>query len=141
MIFVDTSFFFALAFAKDRDHSRAVEAFQRFREVPLDKTLVTTNHVVGETLTLTRRRIGHSATVQMGRHLYSQRLARIHQATQEEELEAFELLARYQDKVYSAVDCLSFVVMDKLGIREALTLDSDFAHRFVTIPGPRGSRR
>ena len=35
------------------------------------------------------------------------------------------------------MDCLSFVVMEKLGIREALAFDSDFGHRFVIRPGPR----
>jgi len=32
---------------------------------------------------------------------------------------------------------LSFVVMEKLGIREALAFDSDFGHRLVIRPGPR----
>jgi predicted nucleic acid-binding protein len=35
------------------------------------------------------------------------------------------------------VDCLSFVVMEKLGIREALAVDSDFTHRFIARPGPK----
>jgi predicted nucleic acid-binding protein len=34
------------------------------------------------------------------------------------------------------VDCLSFVVMEKLGIDEALAVDSDFTHRFTARPGP-----
>jgi len=29
-----------------------------------------------------------------------------------------------------------FVIMDRLGIREALAVDGDFAHRFVALPGP-----
>ena len=45
-------------------------------------------------------------------------------------------MGRYRDKHYSPVDCLSFVVMEKLGITEALTLDGDFAHRFTARPGP-----
>jgi len=36
-----------------------------------------------------------------------------------------------------AVDCLSFAVMEKLGIYEALAFDSDFGHRFVMRPGPK----
>jgi predicted nucleic acid-binding protein len=34
------------------------------------------------------------------------------------------------------VDCLSFVVMEQQGIREALAVDSDFTHRFSALPGP-----
>jgi predicted nucleic acid-binding protein len=37
----------------------------------------------------------------------------------------------------STVDCLSFVIMEKLGIREALAVDSDFTHRFIARPGPQ----
>jgi len=45
-------------------------------------------------------------------------------------------LKRHQDQTYSVVDCVSFVVMEKLGIREALAVDSDFTHRFIERPGP-----
>ena len=54
----------------------------------------------------------------------------------DDEHAAFEYFARYRDKTYSFVDCLSFVVMDKLGIREALYVDDDFTHRFIAHPGP-----
>jgi hypothetical protein len=27
--------------------------------------------------------------------------------------------------------------MEKLGIREALAVDSDFTHRFIALPGPK----
>jgi predicted nucleic acid-binding protein len=43
----------------------------------------------------------------------------------------------FLDTGYSFVDCLSFVVMDKLGIREALSVDEDFKHRFIVYPGPK----
>ena len=61
---------------------------------------------------------------------------KVHHATIEEEHATLAYFARYQDKVYSFVDCLSFVLMDRLGIREALTVDGDFTHRFVALPGP-----
>jgi predicted nucleic acid-binding protein len=64
-------------------------------------------------------------------------LARIHQASPEEEKSAFDYLRRHRDKDYSAVDCLSFVMMDKLGIHEALAIDEHFTHRFVAKPGPQ----
>jgi predicted nucleic acid-binding protein len=34
------------------------------------------------------------------------------------------------------VDCVSFVVMEKLGIEVAWTVDGDFQHRFTALPGP-----
>lgn len=72
-----------------------------------------------------------------GRQLLSGKLARVHRSTEAEELEALAYLARYQDQHYSFVDCLSFVVMGKLGIREALAVDSDFTHGFIARPGPK----
>lgn len=40
--------------------------------------------------------------------------------------------------IHSFVDCLSFVVMEKFAIQEALAVDSDFTHRFIARPGPMG---
>lgn len=45
--------------------------------------------------------------------------------------------ARHKDKDYSFVDCLSFVIMERLGIRQAFAVDEDFTHRFIAVPGPR----
>ncbi len=136
MILVDTGFFFALASEKDPDHARVVQVWHGLRGQRLPELLVTTNHVVMECITLTRVKISHQAAVVMGERLYSERMARIHRATLEDERAAFEYLKKRSDKRYSAVDCLSFVVMDKLGISEALAVDHDFTHRFVTRPGP-----
>ena len=97
--------------------------------------LLTTNHVVAETITLTRR-IGHAEAATLGEQLYGEKLARIHWAVPEEEHQAFDYFKRHQDQTYSFVDCLSFIVMENLGIREALAVDSDFTHRFIVRPGP-----
>jgi uncharacterized protein len=136
VIFVDTGFFFALASEKDPDHARVLDVWQGFRGRRLPELLATSNHVVMECITLTRVRIGHQAAVVMGERLYSEKMARIHRATVEDERAAFEYLKKHRDKDYSAVDCLSFVLMDKLGISEALAVDDDFTHRFVARPGP-----
>jgi predicted nucleic acid-binding protein len=61
--------------------------------------------------------------VYVGERLYAEKLARIYRATAEDETAAFEYLQKYRDTEFSAVDCLSFVVMDKHGISEALTFD------------------
>lgn len=76
----------------------------------------------------------------MGEQLYGEKLARVHWATREEELEAFSYLRRHDDKEYSFVDCLSFVIMERNGISEAWAIDSDFTHRFTARPGPLPKR-
>jgi predicted nucleic acid-binding protein len=64
-------------------------------------------------------------------------MARLYRTTVEDEAEAVAYLRRHADKEYSAVDCLSFVVMLKHGISEAFAFDDDFSHRFVMRPEPR----
>jgi len=136
VIFLDTGFVFALISAKDEHHDRVLDVFRKLKiDHPADR-LLTTNHVVAETITLVRR-IGHEEATKIGERLYSENLARIHWATPDEERAAFIWFKRHRDQTYSFVDCLSFVVMEKLGIREALAVDSDFTHRFIARPGPK----
>lgn len=136
MIFVDTGFFFALLSQRDPDHDRALKVLATLRGRNLRELLVTTNHIVFETITLAQTRAGHSLAVEVGDILYGEQMARIHRADFEEERAAFDYLRRHRDKGYSAVDCLSFVVMERLGIREALAIDGHFTHRFIARPGP-----
>ncbi len=141
MIFVDTSFFYALFTKDDDNQERAREAFKELEGQRLSQLLLTTNHVVFETITLTRmsfKHTGHERAVYVGERLLGEKVARIYRATAEDEAAAFGYLKKYHDKEFSAVDCLSFVVMDKLGITEALTFDArDFSHRFIVRPGPQ----
>lgn len=136
MTFLDTGFLFALISTRDEHHARVVEVFRTLKDVRLSDTLLTTNHVVAETITLARK-IGHEEAVRIGDKLYGEKLARIHWATPDEERVAFGYFKRHRDQTYSFTDCLSFVVMEKLNIQEALAIDSDFTHRFVARPGPK----
>jgi predicted nucleic acid-binding protein len=140
VIFVDTGFLFALVSRKDEHHDRVLEVFRTFKGVRLSDELLTTNHVIAETITLTRR-LGHDAAAKLGERLYSEKLARIHWTMPDEERQAFDYFRRHSDQVYSFTDCLSFVVMEKHGIGEVLAVDSDFTHRFVARPGPRSTKR
>lgn len=51
--------------------------------------------------------------------------------------QAWRLLTRRQDKIWSLVDCSSFVVMEQRGIVEALTTDEHFEQAgFVRLLKP-----
>jgi predicted nucleic acid-binding protein len=136
VIFVDTSFFVALMDPATRTTAAPLRLFQSFQDQRLNQVLLTTNNVVLEAITVTRYEVGHALALTTGGTLYSEKLTRIHRTTAEEEAAAFEYLKQHSDKEYSAVDCLSFVVMLKLGINGALAFDEDFGHRFVVRPGP-----
>jgi len=142
VIFLDTGFVFALVYRDDVNHARVREVFDRYRDRPLAGFVLTSNHVVAETVTLLRKRAGadprtrHALAVQVGQQLLAGTFGQVHRATAEEEHAALAYLAKHQDKDYSFVDCLSFVLMERLGIREAFAVDADFTHRFVALPGP-----
>jgi hypothetical protein len=119
------------------------EVLEAHRGQRLADFLLTTNHVVAETITLVNKRghrdpgIRHDLAVKVGRQLYTGVFGQVHHASAEEEREAFSYFERHRDKNYSMVDCLSFLIMEKKGIREAWAVDEDFTHRFVARPGPR----
>ncbi len=106
----------------DAHHGEAVSLLQG-----ADARLVTTNYVRGETWTFLRRRAGHgSAVAFLDMLLASRRLevARVSEALEEESL---AWLRRHDEREYSFVDATSFALMRKLGIRDALSFDGDFA--------------
>ena len=140
MTFLDTGFLFALVSKKDAHHARVVEVFRTFRNLRLVDHLLTTDHVVAETITLTLK-VGHTEAARIGEQLHAERLARIHWASPEEERAAFAYFRRHQDQTYSFVDCLSFVVMQKLGISEALAVDSLLRSLFHMLPARERSTR
>jgi predicted nucleic acid-binding protein len=146
VIFLDTGFLFAYVSEKDQDHERVNEVLEAHRGERLADLLVTTNHVVAETITLVAKRghrdpgIRHDHAVEVGGQLLAGVFGQVHHASAEEEREAFAYFERHRDKSYSIVDCLSFVIMEKMGIREAWAVDEDFTHRFTAQPGPRPKR-
>ena len=89
MIFIDTGFLFALVSKRDAHHPRVVEVFRTFKGLRLVDRLLTTNHVIAETITLTRK-IGHDKAARLGDQLYGEKLARIHWASPDEERAAFD---------------------------------------------------
>ncbi len=143
MIFLDTGFVFALVCRRDENHERVRAVMNEYRGRDLQQLVLTSNHVVEETITLVRSSVhrdpgvAHDIAVDVGRQLFSGVFGRIHHATAEEESAAFEYLARHRDKKYSLTDCLSFVIMEAYDITEALAVDEDFTHRFIARPGPR----
>jgi predicted nucleic acid-binding protein len=142
LIFLDTGFLFALFSEDDKHHLRVRKVMERYRGRRLADFVLTTNLVAGEALTLFRTRghadpeVRHERAVGIGRRLWAGHFGGVHRVTEDDEKAAFDYFAKHRDKVYSFVDCVSFVVMDQHGITEAFSVDSDFSHRFTAIPGP-----
>ena len=139
-LFVDTAGWMSCADAADPDHTRSCAA----RDAALEsgQTLITTDFVVDETLTLLRMRLGGKAAnawwrlIDASDHLRWERVdpARFDRAR--------EFFFKYSDKAFSFTDCTSFVIMKELGITIALTTDNHFRQAgFQILPLPRRNRQ
>jgi predicted nucleic acid-binding protein len=124
-VFVDTSAFFAHLVAEDANHREARALFERAdREA---WTLITTDAVIWETYTLIRVRARNGRELALGfLDDIQDGLCDIERVRPVDETRAIELLRRYADKRYSFCDALSFVVMEQIGVAEALAFDDDF---------------
>jgi len=114
-----------------RTHEAVCEALERY-----GKRLVTSNFVFDEAMTLSRTRLGHDIAVMLGTALTSTEVTDLLRVTPDDEKEALNLFLKRPDKSYSFTDYTSFVMMRRLGIRLAITLDTDFASEgFEVSPG------
>ncbi len=123
MIFVDTSFWVALANDTDARHREAAELFAAHSGA----ALATSNDVRGETWTFVRRRFGHRAAVGLIDRLDETPRLHVLRAVPSDEQEAWAWLRRHDEREYSFVDAISFALMRRLAIREAFAFDGDFA--------------
>ncbi|MBI3823119.1 MAG: type II toxin-antitoxin system VapC family toxin, partial [Planctomycetes bacterium] len=123
-IFVDTSGFFALLVSDDDRHQSAqaiMRAAQRRK-----RGFMTTDYVLDETATLLKAR-GY-------RHLLADFFAKLDGShacrTEWTDAERFGaakvFFLKHADQAWSFTDCLSFVVMKSLRLRDAFTKDGHF---------------
>jgi predicted nucleic acid-binding protein len=126
-IFVDTSAFYSLADTRDLHHARARAVYEahitRHR-------LYTSDLVVAETWSLVRGRLGRRAAMRWwaGMRTGIVTIAFVRLA----DLEAgWRIGQRYDHGALSLVDCVSFALMERLGIETAFAFDQRFSvYRF-----------
>ena len=129
MRFADTSFWFGLQERRDGRHAQARALVARGVG-----QVITTNHVVGETWTLLRRRSGHAAAVGFLDKLTALTEVDVVHVDEAVEAEAWRWLRSRGERAYSFVDATSFAIMRRRRIREALAFDGDFnAAGFVEV--------
>jgi predicted nucleic acid-binding protein len=124
-VFVDSSGFLGLLVPEDHSHSRAKALFEQARVERW--TLVTTNAVVIESysLFLVRTRDRRRSALAFLNALKRDQV-RIERVRKRDEEQAIALVRAHDDKTYSLCDTLSFAVMERLGIREAIAFDRHF---------------
>jgi predicted nucleic acid-binding protein len=119
-LFVDTSIWYAAADKSDASNLRAKAVLSQ------GELLVTTDHVLIETWTLIRWRLGRRVAERFWEGLRSG-IASLETVLPADLDAAWEIGRSFRDQDFSVVDRTSFAVMRRLGIERAASLDDDFA--------------
>ena len=127
MIFVDTGAWFASVVPWDANHAAAVAWLGQNQE-----TLITTDYILDETLTLLRVRKQSDRALALGEQLFSQQLAELYLLQEVDLHEAWRVFRDFADKEWSFTDCTSKVAMETLGLKTAFAFDQHF-RQFGTV--------
>lgn len=123
-VFLDTGYVLALELANDQYHQIAQQHWtQVTTTLPV---LVTTSYVFDEVVTYFNRIGHHAKAVTVGDMLLHS--SSVHLVQVEEALfyAGWSYFQSRQDKDYSLTDCISFVVMEHLGLTVAYAFDKHF---------------
>ena len=132
-LFLDANFVIALEISDDQHHHEAAQYWRTLIETSF--SLVTTSYVLDEIVTFLNRKRQHDKAVKVGNNLLA--ASHIEMIHVDEGLfyEGWRYFGQHADKTFSLTDCISFVLMEKLGIFEALTFDKHFVQAgFAKLP-------
>lgn len=129
--FLDTSAFYAVLDADDRNHARAVPVWEEL--IGTDAVMVTTSYVLVETSALLQHRLGLEAVQAFQEAIYP--LLNIEWLGAETHEAGMAAVLTTRRKKLSLVDCVSFDVMRRRGLRHAFAFDAHFAEQgFQCVP-------
>ena len=123
-VFLDTSVAIALPAITDQSHARAVDLATQLEKS--GTRLVTTQAIlleIGNALSKKRYRV---AATQLLESLVSDPNVEIVPLSDDLYNAAFNLFRNRLDKEWGLIDCVSFVVMQRRGVFDALTTDDHF---------------
>lgn len=123
-VFVDTSGFYAIVVKGDNRHAAAQRVLREARR--RRRGFVTTDYVLDETATLLKARGFAHLLGPLFDKLEASRAFRIEWTDSERFRDVRTHFLKHADRAWSFTDCLSFVVMSHLRLRDALTKDSHF---------------
>jgi predicted nucleic acid-binding protein len=128
--FVDTSAWYDLLYAGAPRHAEIAELMR------LPATgLVTSTYVLDELVALLLARADHAMAAKTVAHIRSSAEVRVEHPDIAEELQAWTLFLDRPDRRYTLTDCLSFVMMRRLGIDTAVATDDHFRQEgFAVVP-------
>lgn len=132
-VFLDTGYLIALEAADDQHHRAASRHWSAY--VASRPRIVTTSFVLDEVATFFNRRDRHAKAVEIGERLLGSPSVRLVHVDEELFSAAWSYFRQRADKRFSLTDCVSFVLMERVGIECALTFDAHFVQAgFRTLP-------
>ena len=115
-LFLDANFVIALEVSDDQHHNEATHHWKNLMETRF--SLVTTSYVFDEVVTYLNSRLQHDKAVKLGNNLLNAANIEVVQVDESLFYEAWSYFEQHADKTYSLTDCVSFVLMKRLGMRK-----------------------
>jgi predicted nucleic acid-binding protein len=122
-VFVDTSGFYASLNRSDASHRDAARLFRQAQREHW--FLCTTNFVLAESHALILARMGQDRAWSFLQAIITGR-TNVICADEADERRARAIIEHYQDKAFSYCDAVSFAVMERLDIQDAIAFDDHF---------------
>ena len=135
--FVDSTFLVARYDRADKFHARARAYLKNLSASRGERIrLILNDYIFDEVITtLLHRTRRHDLTRTAGEMLRSSRTAEILPVQRAMLEKAWTLFSGRPDKLWSFTDCVSFVMMEDLGLTTALTFDGNFEEAgFLALP-------
>jgi len=130
-VFVDTSAFLALISDNDQYHQQAVQILDRLHRARF--RLLTTKYVIVESHAAVLSAVDSNAA-----RLFLEEMSHsgieVLQPGEVDEERAERIIFTFRDKQYSLCDCISFAIMERLGLTRALAFDDHFRQHGFSTP-------
>ena len=123
-VFLDSVYLIALEFAHDQHHAAALAHWTKF--AASNRSVVTTSFILDEVVTHLNARGHHGRAVKIGQQLLASPRGEFVDIDRALLDAGWSYFVRHDDKRFSLTDCVSFVVMEQRGLRQALTFDRHF---------------
>jgi predicted nucleic acid-binding protein len=131
-LIADTSGLYALVDRQDPHHARAVTFL---KTQTLTGSLLISNHVFDETMTVVKARLGMQAALQLGLRMRNSRFIEMVIFSAAHEQEIWRIFSQYTDKDWSYTDCACLALARQRDIHQAFTFDHHFAQMgLVMVP-------
>jgi hypothetical protein len=134
LIFIDTSAFYAVHVRTSKLHESAIKVRDLIASGEFG-SMLTSNYILDEIVTLLRVRIGHKVAVEVGDAIRESSSIEVMWVTPKIEKAAWSLFKERQDRDFSLTDCTSFIIMKLRDVNHSFTYDNHFSQMgFKVVP-------